>query len=316
MTQFRSRFRRTATALAVLTLLTVTLAFPAAASAVRASRAVWIWEPETFRLLDDVEYRAKVIRFFRERHVDRVYLYADEYKGRNPIRETPELYRSLVRELRGKGIEVHALLGSYYLKTETYVLPENQKAARAMLRRVLHYNDTSMSPERFTGAHFDVEPHMLDAWATDRLKLSVLFLERLDEWMKIADDSGLDMSAAVPFWLDRYEVEWRGKLAPMNEHVQSVLDTIVLMDYRDKADGRDGILRHAEDELRWAAAHGKRVVIGLETGDSEPSKVTFRQEGNAALSRELEKVEKALAGNRAFAGFAIHHLDTWMKLRE
>ena len=303
-------------ALAALTLLTLTLAFPAAANSVRSSRSVWIWEPETFRLLDDLEYRATVIRFLRQRHVDRVYLYADEYKGRNPIRETPELYRSLVSELRGKGIDVHALLGSYYLKTETYVLPENQKAARAMLRRVLAYNDASKSPERFTGAHFDVEPHMLDAWTTDRLELSVLFLERLDEWMTIADKSGLEVSAAVPFWLDRYEVEWRGRLRGMNEHVQATVDVIVLMDYRDKADGRDGILRHAEDELRWAAAHDKRVVIGLETGESEPSKVTFRQEGNAALSRELRKVEKALAGNRAFAGFAIHHLDTWMKLRE
>lgn len=303
-------------ALAALAILTLTLALPASASSVRASRSVWIWEPETFRLLDDAGYRAKVIRFLRQRHVDRVYLYADEYKGRNAIRETPELYRSLVRELRGKGIDVHALLGSYYLKTETYVLPENQKAARAMLRRVLTYNDTSKSPERFTGAHFDVEPHMLEAWTTDRLELSVLFLERLDEWMTIADKSGLEVSAAVPFWLDGYEVEWRGRLRRMNEHVQATVDVIVLMDYRDKADGRDGILRHAEDEVHWAAAHGKKVVIGLETGESEPSKVTFRQEGNAALSRELKKVEKTLAGNKAFAGFAIHHLDTWMKLRE
>ena len=316
MTQTRSRFRRTALALAALALLTVTFAGHAAASPARASRAVWIWEPETFRLLDDVEYRSKVIRFFRERHVDRVYLYADEYKGRNPLRDTPELYQSLVGELRGKGIDVHALLGSYYLKTETYVLPENQKAARAMLRRVLHYNDTSKSPERFTGAHFDVEPHMLDAWKTDRVALSVLFLERLDEWMTIASKSGLEVSAAVPFWLDRYEVEWRGHLCRMNEHVQATLDVVVLMDYRDKADGHDGILRHAENELAWAAAHGKKVVIGLETGDSEPTKVTFLQEGNAALSREIANVEKALAGNQAFAGFAIHHLDTWMKLRE
>ena len=148
------------------------------------------------------------------------------------------------------------------------------------------------------------------------MALSVLFLERLDEWMTIANQSGLEVSAAVPFWLDRYEVEWRGRLRKMNEHVQATLDVVVLMDYRDKADGHDGILRHAENELAWAAAHGKKVVIGLETGDSEPTKVTFLQEGNAALSREIANVEKALAGNQAFAGFAIHHLDTWMKLRE
>ncbi|MGK2860161.1 MAG: hypothetical protein ACSLFQ_23440 [Thermoanaerobaculia bacterium] len=316
MSQPFARLLRALATLPILTAVLVAIGPPAAAAPASASRAVWIWEPETFQMLDDAAYRARIIRFLRERSVDRVYLYADEYKGRNPIRETPALYRSLVSELRSCGIDTHALLGSYFLQTETYVLPEKRKAARAMLRRVLHYNDTSKSEERFTGAHFDIEPHMLDAWKTDRLGLSVLFLERLDEWMKIADDSGLEMSAAVPFWLDGYEVEWRGSLAPMNEHVQSTLDVAVLMDYRDTADGRDGILRHAENEIAWAAAHGKRVVIGLETGDSEPSKVTFLQEGNAALTREIAKVEKALAGNRAFAGFAIHHLDTWMKLRE
>jgi hypothetical protein len=185
-----------------------------------------------------------------------------------------------------------------------------------MLRRVLNYNDTSKPDERFTGVHFDIEPHMLDEWSTERTRLSLLYLDRIDEWMKIASGSGLDVSAAIPFWLDGYEVEWRGKLRPMSEQVQAVLDTVVLMDYRDKADGRDGIIRHAADEIAWAAANGKRVVIGVDTGDSEPSKVTFLQEGKASLEKELAKTARAFAGNPGFAGFAIHHLDTWMKLKE
>lgn len=267
-------------------------------------------------MLDDAAYKAQVKSFLHERHVSRVFLYADEYKGRSVIRENPELYRALVRELRADGIDVHALLGSYFLSTQTYVLPEKKQAARAMLRRVLNYNDTSKKGERFTGVHFDIEPHMLEAWSTDRLGLSALFLDRLDEWMTIAHGSGLEVSAAIPFWLDGYEVEWRGKLRPMNEHVQSVLDTVVLMDYRDKAEGRDGLIRHARNEIEWAAANGKLVTVGVETGDSEPSKVTFLQEGNASLVRELAKTATAFSGNRAFAGFAIHHLETWMKLRE
>ena len=310
------RLLRAAGFLAASVLLALTTASPAHAAPARVSRAVWIWEAETFCMLEDEPYRTSVVRFLHERNVNRVYLYADEYKGRTLVREKPELYRALVRGLRADGIDVHALLGSYFLATQTYVLPEKKKAARAMLRRVLHYNDTSKSEERFTGAHFDIEPHMLDAWSTDRLGLSILYLERLDEWMTIAHGSGLDVSVAIPFWLDRYEVEWRGRQRWMNAHVQSTVDTVVLMDYRDKADGHDGILRHAESELAWASRHVKRVVIGVETGDTEPSKVTFRQEGSAALERELAKVEETLAGNPAFAGFAVHHLDTWMKLSE
>lgn len=289
---------------------------PASAASIPAPVSVWVWEAESFRMLEDPAFKAQVKAFLKERRVSRVFLYADEYKGRSIIRENPELYRALVRELRADGTDVHALLGSYFLSTQTYVLPEKKQAARAMLRRVLNYNDTSKKDERFTGVHFDIEPHMLDAWSTDRLGLSALFLERLDEWMKIADGSGLEMSAAIPFWLDGYEVEWRGTLRPMSEHVQSVLDTVVLMDYRDKAEGRDGIIRHARTEIDWAAANGKGVIVGVETGDTEPSKVTFLQEGNASLVRELTKTAAAFAGNRAFGGFAIHHLETWMMLRE
>lgn len=296
--------------------IVVALGAPLHAAAPPVSRSIWVWESETFRLLEDPAYKSEVMEFLRTHHINRVFLYADEYKGRNLIRERPELYRSLVRELRYCDIDVHALLGSYFLKTQTYVLPEKKSDARAMLRRVLNYNDTSKSDERFTGVHFDIEPHMLDEWSTERPRLSVLYLERIDEWMKIADDSGLDVSAAIPFWLDGYEVEWRGKLRPMSEQVQSVLDTVVLMDYRDKAEGRDGIIRHATNEVEWAAANGRRVIIGVETGDSEPSKITFLQEGKAALEEELAKTERAFAANPGFAGFAIHHLETWMKLKD
>lgn len=280
------------------------------------TRAIWVWESTTYRMLENPAYKNEVMVFLRDHHVTRLFLYADAYKGRNLIREKPELYRALVRELRACDIDVHALLGSYHLETETYVLPEKQQEARAMLRRVLNYNDTSKPDERFTGVHFDIEPHMLDAWSKDRLRLSRLYLDRLAEWMTIADDSGLDVSAAIPFWLDGYEVEWRGTLRPMSEHVQSILDVVVLMDYRDKAEGRDGIIQHAKDEVDWATANGKRVIIGVDTGDSEPSKVTFQQEGKRVLEEELAKTEKAFAGDRGFAGFAIHHLETWMKLKD
>jgi hypothetical protein len=304
----------------VAVVVTIALLAGVAASAQAAQapalRAIWVWENDSYRLLEDPVYKSEVMAFLREHHVNRVFLYADEYKGRNLIREKPELYRALVRELRYCDIDVHALLGSYFLETQTYVLPAKKTQARAMLRRVLNYNDTSKPDERFTGVHFDIEPHMLDEWSTERTRLSLLYLDRIDEWMKIASGSGLDVSAAIPFWLDGYEVEWRGKLRPMSEQVQAVLDTVVLMDYRDKADGRDGIIRHASDEIAWAAANGKRVVIGVDTGDSEPSKVTFLQEGKASLEKELAKTARAFAGNPGFAGFAIHHLDTWMKLKE
>jgi len=102
----------------------------------------------------------------------------------------------------------------------------------------------------------------------------------------------------------------------MNAHVQDLYDYVAIMDYRNHAEGSDGILAHAAEELAYADAHGKTVVIGLETGDAEPAKVTFHGLGPAVLDREMNRAERQFRTSPSFRGFALHHLRTWMRLLE
>lgn len=298
---------------ALLTLVLLAL-FPVGAAA--GSRAVWIWEPETYRMLEDRRFTRQVLEFLRDRSVDRVFLYADEFQGRNLIRQRPGLYRGLIRDLRRGGVAPHALLGSAYLRTQEYILPEKREAALAMVRRVLEFNAASASEERFAGLQLDIEPHLLDRWDRDRDALLGLFLARSAEWTAMARESGRDfvVSAAIPFWLDGIEIDWNGRGARVSDHVQALYDMVVLMDYRDHALGPDGIIAHARDEIAYAEAHGKRVMIGLETEPSEPAKTTFWEEGPRALERELAITAEAFASSQALDGFSVHHLRTWMEL--
>jgi hypothetical protein len=287
------------------------------ALAAGAPRAVWIWEPETLRLIDDPAYERRVVDLLKAHGFGTLYLYADAYRDRNPVLGDRAGTRALLARLHARGFRVEALLGSYPLRTSEYVLPERDGAARAMMRHLLDYNRAVEPAERFDGAHLDIEPYTLDAW-TDATRADIcrLFLDRSREWVTMAREAGrgFRVSAAIPFWYDRFEVAWEGAARPMNAHVQDLYDYVVLMDYRNEAEGDDGIIAHAMGEVAYAAGRGKRVVVGLETGDTEPAKLTFRHRGPAVLAREMGKVEAAFARQPAFAGFALHHLGTWMEL--
>ena len=96
-------------------------------------------------------------------------------------------------------------------------------------------------------------------------------------------------------------------MRPVSEHAIDTYDYVALMDYRDRAEGRDSILSHAAEEIAYANRVGKKVVIGLEVSSNDINKVTFHEEGPKVFEREVRKVEQALRAEPSFAGFAIHH---------
>ncbi|MFC5570944.1 hypothetical protein ACFPN1_12815 [Lysobacter yangpyeongensis] len=289
----------------VLALLSMA-ALPASA----ASRAVWTWERDSYAMLESAEEAQGALTFLHGRGIDTVYLYADAFEGRNLISEQPQRYRRFIADAHMRGFKVYALLGSAYLKTERYILPERRRDAVAMLQRVLDYNAAAPADARFDGINLDIEPHLLDAW--DDAHREDLLRDMLDvsaEWMRMkqASKQTLAIGPAVPFWFDGIPVRWRGTTKPASEHLADLYDYLALMDYRDHADGRDGIVAHAAKEMDYARQAGKRVVIGLELGDNELKKVTFHHRSEADLAREMAATEAAYGESPAFAGFALHH---------
>lgn len=278
--------------------------------ATAAPRAVWTWERDSYAMLESRADAEVAFAFLREHGVDTIYLYADGYQGRNLVAAQPQAYRDFIDRAHRRGFQVYALLGSAHLNTERYILPEHRREALAMLQRVLDYNAHAPISARFDGINLDIEPHLLAQWDdAHREDLLRDFLEIGAEWMRMKRASGqaLPIGPAVPFWFDGIAVRWRGTVKPASEHLADLYDYLALMDYRDHADGRDGIVAHAAREMAYAQAAGKRVVIGLELGPNELQKVTFHHRSEADLDRAMAATAAAYARSPAFAGFALHH---------
>jgi hypothetical protein len=297
-------------------LLAAALFLLSAGPALAAGRAVWVWEPETFAMLEDRRVALEAIDFLRSRGVDTLYLYADSYKGRSHIVKKPELYRALIRRLGKRGIRAYALLGSWHLRTQEYALPERHPEAVAMLERVLAYNAAARPRERFAGVNLDIEPHMLENWKEDREGVLLNFLDMSRALMDAKRKAGADIPVgpAIPFWLDRLELEWNGGKKPVSEHVLDIYDTAALMNYRDRAEGKDGLIEHASSELAYAAKTGKRLAIGVEVTPNEVEKVTFDGMTEEYMERELGKAAAVFAVSPAFDGFVIHHYGSYREL--
>ena len=302
---------RLAMQLALCTLLA--LATDACAQAPRtapAPRAVWTWEGSSYAMLESPSAADEALAFLQRKRVNVVYLYANAFERRNLIEQQPQLYRAFIRRAHAPGIHVYALLGSWYLSTERYVLPRHQRKAVAMLQRVLDYNAAAAPAERFDGVNYDIEPHLLDEWEdATRPRLLHGFLDMTAAMIEARRKSGqtLEIGPAMPFWWDGIALEWRGVRKPVSEHVADLTDYVALMDYRNRAEGSDSILSHAQDEMDYAERIGKRVVIGLEFNPGEPAKLSFHGMSEAAFEREAGKVEAAYGERRAFDGFVFHH---------
>ncbi|HUR41657.1 MAG TPA: hypothetical protein VM240_10885 [Verrucomicrobiae bacterium] len=289
-----------------------------ATSAPATDRAVWTWEKESYAMLGDAAVALEARTFLEGKGIGTIYLYADAFRQRNLVATHPQLYRGFIRRMHRHGLRVHALLGSYYLHTERYVLPEHRAEALAMLQRVLDYNAAAAPHERFDGVSLDIEPHLLGEWSEhrDALLLNFIDLSQALASLKRVSGQALELGAAIPFWFDGIVVEWNGAARPASEHLIDLYDYVVLMDYRNRAEGRDGMIAHAARELDYAKRHGRKVVIGVEITPNDIPKVTFDGASEEDLERELRRVEKAYRRNPAFAGFALHHYRTYRQWLE
>jgi hypothetical protein len=260
-------------------------------------------------MLESEGTAAQGIAFLQAKEIGAIYLYADAWRGRNLIAAEPQRYRRLLRRIHAAGIKVYALLGSGYLNTERYVLPRHREEALGMLNRVLDYNRTAAPEERFDGVNLDIEPHILAEWPARKMALLAGFLDMSEALMraKALSRQDLPVGPAIPFWLDGIELEWKGRRKPVSQHVQDIYDYVALMDYRDHAEGGDGLISHAMDELKYGEAIGRPVLIGVETMPNEIKKLTFHHLRESDLERELAATSRGVNGIRSFGGFVVHH---------
>ena len=187
-----------------------------------------------------------------------------------------------------------------------------------MFATILDFNKSAAnSLSQFDGINLDIEPYLLDDWRRARPLRAKQYLELSTTFMRMKADSGLHLivGPAMPFWYDGIEnIEWGNKHRKLNECVQEIYDYVAIMDYRNKALGSDSIISLAEDELDYADKINKKVMIGVETLDTTPAKLTFHGMGNEYLEKQLALAQSVLLRHPSFGGFVIHHLLSYRAL--
>lgn len=259
--------------------LVMALAVPAGAS---SDRAMWVWDGPVEGVSD-----------FASAHG-----VTDVYVSAPPGFSVDTRYASFIDDARTRGLRVWAVAGdaSWALNRDDWV----------------GWTDEVVGFGLFDGIVADVEPYLLSDWSNTRKRSRLIssYLKNLTAARQAAGST--EMLVAVPFWWDLPEYQTKGRT--LVELTMAATDGVVVMAYRDHADGVDGIIDLAGFEVALGSQMSKRVVVGVETGPASLDKVTFWEEGADAMAAELTKVEAAFGGDTGYGGVAIHHYGSYSRM--
>ena len=268
---------------------------------------MWVWEART---ITAHPLREQLVEFCQTQRIAVLYVNAYSF---SPGEQ--EAYREFLRAAHRHGIAVHALGGD-----PRWVLPRYQHLPLAWVEQLLTFNAAGKPDERFDGIHTDIEPYLLTrAWNEHPAQILGGFLDLHEKIAgKVSAHRPLQLGADVPFWFDddpAYRIEWRGKVLPPSHHLLNLADYLTVMAYRNYAEGAEGVIALARQEVAYAQQVGKVVVIGQETQpDLFPAYITYGGTSAAYFWGEVAKVVAAYKNQRGFRGIAVHHYDSFRKL--
>ncbi|MFD2414030.1 CBM96 family carbohydrate-binding protein [Paenibacillus rhizoplanae] len=295
-------------------------------------RAMWIWEPESYKLLLNPGSREVLESFvtdtatFGSEPVTTLYLAVGNYAGYRALEEQEDELRSFMRWAHERNLSVHALVAGGTSPAYMGAYERYHSHAVREIEQIINYNLAVDADEKFDGINVDIEPYISPDFKNPTKFLQEEYLDGLQKMIDRRDTAGirLPFGPAVPKWYDSSEqganILWNGTTKWLSEHIQDISDYISIMDYRDTADGTAGIIAGAAGELAYAETIGKpnSVVIGVETLDiansGDPETITFQEEGRTDMETELDKVYAASGLSSSFGGIAVHHYDSYRAL--
>ncbi|MGE3780280.1 MAG: hypothetical protein AB7F89_24030, partial [Pirellulaceae bacterium] len=257
-------------------------------------RAMWVWSAAGVR--DDASELSRLIDFCRREGIGELWTQLTYQLERHPIigsargvlqchiHHAPR-WRNLLRRAHEQRLRVHALDGA-----PEFALSASHDIPLAVADAVLAFNLAADRSERFDGIHFDNEPYLLLGWEDEVRRSQILQDYRLlneacaRRAASYRNTTGEDFEFGIdmPFWWPAAVASAQNStpgFAPIAMGSATCLDLVQhvgVMDYRDQAEGADGIIAHAWDVLERAQQAGQAdVYVGLETARPQAAHVWF-----------------------------------------
>jgi len=281
-------------------------------------RMLFVWN-NWFRDGDDTlsypDRRKALLDFCSQKEIEIIFLnsegvvYGDLEDQKN--------FRRFIREAHRRGMLVFGLQGNHWwavpagsrVKGQT----NNSETGWRYLKRVMNFG-------MFDGIMDDTEPYLANTsdWWSNTAQRGQWYLDWLKGAKKVIRGR-IPFWTTIPFWYDQNAQVANLRLngsdtpRPLNQYVSDLVDVVNVMDYRDFSEGPDGLITHAQGEMRYAP-----TIIGVETlclGTGRiADKQSFCEEGEAAMEQELTEVHTIYGDSPNFVGFSIHFYETYRDL--
>ena len=299
----------------------------------------WIWNsPESL----DGDKISELLDFADNENISTIYLNISDYididemkddenkiNKLNKFKGSLKLFLSVAHQ---KNMKVHALGGD-----SEWALSSHHYIPLKLLDFVISFNKENEDNLRFDGIQFDIEPHNLKDFNVNK---KVILNDYLDLCNSLSQNiietlsnneifKDFQMGFVVPYWFDNENgncppVVWQEKEAKLV--VFTLLDVLnrvkngylVVLSYRNVADGKDGSIIHAKTEIDYAQDSAKNVsvIIGQETTKVEPSKITFYGEERMGFKEEVLKIFDFFKDKEVFRGIGIHDIYGYKDFKE
>lgn len=291
----------------------------------QTENGTWLWTPI---LLITPEYRNSIILGAKRNGIKNIYLSIDSYLDIHVMPEGLEkeelkkkfddVIKDFIVEANKHNITVDAEGG-----WSNWAEEGHSYKAFAILDYALSFNKTHK--EKFRGVQYDVEPYMLDYYRDKKKDVLKNFINLIDESIIKLEESDLEFSVVIPEFYNGENREtpkffYGGKLGYTFDHLLSILENrlgskILVMSYRNFSLGENGTIDISKDEIGKANKYRTKIVLAQETGDVEPSYITYFKTSKTKYNEETEKLKKAFENDRSFNGLAVHYINTFMELK-
>lgn len=267
-------------------------------SADKAQRSTWIWDSKLIETDGD-----SILQLAVNQKLTSIYLRYETYPGQ-------DVYRNFIRRANDLGIKVEALAGK-----ADWIYDYNHIYIRQWIAAITQYNASVGAQERFQGFHFDIEPYTLDMWKTNQTWVLERWMDtiRFIETEVRSADRSMTMAFDIPFWINRSTVP--GSSYSFSAWLLEKADSVVIMAYRNKALGSNGIIASAKPIILEAATLKKQAVVAVDTLPSkEADYTTFYKLNSSIMESELKQVKESLSPYPSYIGIAIHDYVRWIEL--
>ncbi len=176
------------------------------------------------------------------------------------------------------------------------------------------------------GLQLDVESYLEPQYSTDPSNVLEGYLNLISDVTNAMKNVNAKLSIVIPHFYDDQiqwtpEIPFGGNTNYTYNHLLDILQHkpgsyMIDMAYRNTVTGTNGTEALSETEVKEAQGTATKIVVAQETGDVQPSYVTFYGLTKEDLYNALTAITNYYDPSSSFGGVAVHYLDPFLELKQ